>query len=227
MLNLLLKDLRVAAVFLWLIVPLYAVLALGSALNFQAHFWLTACTAFGLMLMVPAIQWYQGSDIFVSTLPVDRTQLVRARFANSGLVLAACLLAGAYPAFVFGVLRTLVGHGWPSWFTPLTGVEFVLVGVLVVSVSHPVLVRWGFGAAVVTGVASLLALAGTGLATRSGDDVLQKIDGASASPVGHLLRLMVVEVGPVPAVVAAALLAGGILALSLRLSVRWAGAQEF
>lgn len=226
MLSLVLKDLRVAALFLWLVAPVYAVVALGSALSGQAHFWLTMAAALGLMLMVPGIEWYHGADIFVSTLPVDRALIVRGRFGTSGLVLAISLLAGAYPAVVLGGLGSAAGRGWPAWLSAQTGTEFFLVGVLVIAVSHPVLFRWGPAAAAVAGAGLLAGLAGPTLAAGRAPASLQTIDATVASPLGHLVRLMLVRGGLLPTLALSALLSAGVILASARLSVTWARQRE-
>jgi hypothetical protein len=227
MLSLILKDLRVSALFLWLVAPIYAVVALGSALNGQAHFWLTIAAALGLMLLVPGIEWYQGADIFVSTLPVDRALIVRGRFGTSGLVLTISLLAGAYPAVVLGVLGSAAGRGWPVWLNIPTGIEFLLVGVLVIAVSHPVLFRWGPSAAAVAGAVLIAGLAGPTLVAGPAPASLQTIDAPTASQLAPLVRLMIARGGLLLTLAVSALLSAGVILASARLSVTWAKQREF
>lgn len=227
MLSLILKDLRVSALFLWLVAPIYAVVALGSAFSGPAHFWLTAALSFGLMLVVPGIEWYQGADIFVSTLPVDRVSIVRGRFATSGLVLVVSLLAGTYPAVVIGLAGSVVSRGWPVWLSAQTGIEFLLVGVLVIAVSHPVLFRWGPAAAAVAGGLLMVFMAGPTLAAGLAQGSLQTIDAPAASPLAPLVRLIMARGGLLPTLAVSALLAAGLILASERLAVTWARQREF
>lgn len=215
MLNLIVKDLRVSALFLWLVVPVWAVLALASALHHQGHFWLTMALAFGLMMLVPGVQWYLGSDIFVSTLPVNRSLLVRGRFATSVAVVVASLAAGTYPAILLGFAGGLVGQGWPSWVGPITAGEFLLVGAILMAVSHPVLFRWGFGPAVVTGSLVVLALAAPALGP------LQTLDARAASPLAPIIRLIHVWGGPPAAIGFTGFACAGLILASVRLSMAW------
>ncbi len=156
---LLLKDLRTAGIFLWIILPAFLLygaqfLAVGGGYYLSS----LVITAF-LSAGITAVDWKYEMDRFVCSLPVGRRRLVQERYLlAAGVTLAGYLLTTGYAA---AVSRLFPVRDQVSELASWGGAgAFVVSVVLIFSVYYPCYFRWGLGRGFVTFALIILALSG-------------------------------------------------------------------
>lgn len=180
MLNLLIKDIKVGAVFLWAVVPLYVVTALQASRFGGGFFWVNVTCAAVVLVGVSMLDWKNDAEPFVHSLPVTRTMVVRARYATALLVGLLSLMIGAAIGAARGISLMMRGEAWPRWMAGDVGLAFVLVFAFIASIYLPCHFRWGFGKG---NVAAALVLA---TAVIAADVVGPLVTGAGGASGGGL-----------------------------------------
>ncbi len=155
---LLLKDFRMAGIFLWIVLPVS--LLYGAQFLAVGGYYVSSViiTAF-LSVSITAVDWKYEMDRFVCSLPVERRRFVQERYLlAAGVTLAGYLLATGYAGAVSRLfpVRDQVSE-LASWSG--AGAFFIAV-VLVFSVYYPCYFRWGIGRGFVTFVLIIIALFG-------------------------------------------------------------------
>jgi hypothetical protein len=178
MLNLFIKDIKVGAIFLWAVVPLYVVTALQASRFGGGFFWINVTCASLLLVAVTMLDWKNDADLFVHSLPVTRAMVVRARYLTALVVGLLSLAIGSAIGAARGMSLVMRGEPWPRWMAGDVGLAFVVVFAFIASVHLPCYFRWGFGKG---NVAASLVLAGAVIAT---DIVGPAITGAAAGTGG-------------------------------------------
>ncbi len=145
MLNLFLKDLRAGAVFLWAAVPFYALMGLQVFSSGSAFFWGTVVSASLLLIGTCALDWKNGADLFVQSLPVTRASVVRARYLTAAAAGLLTLALGAALGIAAALILDTRGIPWPRWVAADVGLSFVGAYAVVVAVYLPCHFRWEFG----------------------------------------------------------------------------------
>lgn len=145
MLNLFLKDLRAGAVFLWAAMPVYILAGLQVFSFGSAFFWASVVCASLLVIGACALDWKNGADLFVHSLPVTRAAVVRARYLTAAAAGALSLALGAALGIAAALILEARGVPWPRWVAADVGLSFVAAYAAVVAVYLPCHFRWGFG----------------------------------------------------------------------------------
>jgi len=117
MLNLFLKDLRAGAVFLWAAVPFYTLMGLQVFSSGGAFFWTTVVCASLLVIGACTMDWKNGADLFVYSLPVTRASVVRARYLTAAAAGLLTLALGAALGVAAALILEARGVPWrrSSW----------------------------------------------------------------------------------------------------------------
>ena len=169
MFKLVAKDLKVSFYFLLLILLLYLLHA-PINLKLSAGYLLTSLAMiFFVATGVTFIDWHYDTDLFIASLPLGRSTVVRARYLTAGIaILFGCALCSCYGV----VLDSLIDRDRMT-LSSLKTVEgiFVFAGasIFLVSLFFPLYFCWGCGkgwAAVGTSVIILvggLSLLTTGI----------------------------------------------------------------
>lgn len=157
MLNLVIKDLKVGAVFLWVVVPVYLIVALSASGVGGVFFWVNVTVACQLLVGVSMIDWKNSADRFVLSLPVARATAVRARYGTAILIGLSSLAVGAVTGVARAHALAMRGESWPRWVAADVGLAFVLVFAFVIAVYLPCHYRWGYGKGVVVAALVLAA----------------------------------------------------------------------
>ena len=222
MVNLFIKDLKVGAVFLWAIVPLYVVTALQVSRVGAGFFWVNVTCASLLLVAVSMLDWKNEAEPFVHSLPVTRAMVVRARYLTVVMVGLVSLVIGSAIGAARGISLMMRAEPWPRWMAGDVGLAFVLVFAFIASVYLPCYFRWGFGKG---NVAAALVLAAAGIVT---DIVGPAVTGAGA-PGGGLFyegvpRGLVTQ-GVAHVASRYGLAPAGVLVLGLAAVLLWVSAQ--
>jgi hypothetical protein len=162
MLKLFIKDIKVGAIFLWAVVPLYVVTALQVSRFGAGFFWINVTCASLLLVAVSMLDWKNEAEPFVHSLPVTRGLVVRSRYVTSLLVGLLSLAIGSAIGAARGLSLVTRGELWPRWVAGDVGLAFVLVFACIASVYLPCYFRWGFGKG---NVAAALVLAAAVIVT--------------------------------------------------------------
>lgn len=156
MLNLFLKDVKAGAIFLWAVLPLNALAALQLARSGGGFFWANVTCASFILVALSMLDWKNGTDPFVHSLPVTRALVVRARYLTAAAIGVLSLLVGATVGTARGLALAAQGAPWPRWMAGDMALAFVLAFAVVAAIYLPCYFRWGFGKG---NVAAALALA--------------------------------------------------------------------
>jgi hypothetical protein len=234
MLNLVWKDLRAAALYYCAIVPVLAFASLTGLRSGDAFFWWNVVSAAVLVATPMALDWSEGADRFVHSLPVSREDVVRARYAHAALIAAASFAASLGEAALVTWALSGSGVAWPPWIRTETALAFLLAASGVIALFLPCVFRFGFGAG--PGVFAAIVIAGGFAIVPIGRAVgaigPEKFDlrGVQGIPGGPAARIVVQAVAASGQAGAAAAVVGGAAALlwaSMRLSVRFHQSREF
>jgi hypothetical protein len=222
MLNLFIKDIKVGAIFLWAVVPLYVVTALQVSRVGAGFFWVNVTCASLLLVAVSMLDWKNEAEPFVHSLPVTRAMVVRARYLTAVVVGLLSLGIGSAIGSARGISLVMRAEPWPRWMAGDVGLAFVLVFAFIASVYLPCYYRWGFGKG---NVAAALVLAAASIAT---DIVGPAVSGAGAP--GSRLFYEGVPRGQVTQGVARladryGMAAAGLIVLGLAAVLLWVSAQ--
>jgi hypothetical protein len=213
MLTLMRKDLRVVAGFgwliAWLVAPSYLVPAMTASRAGGTIFWVDVAFATAALVSLCLLDARSGADRFVHSLPVTRTDVVRARYGTAVALAVVVLAIGAATGMARAIATAPPGAAWPRWFAPDVGLAYLVVMTVIIAVYLPCYFRWGYGRGSV--VAALL-LAGLVI----GGDVLGGeaglLSGLAPRPAGLPRGLVVRAV--VAMVDARGLAAAGVIALA-------------
>ena len=165
LLGLAVKDLRLGAVYLWAIVPVY--LGYGAALFLAtgAYYLVNGVFVFGLVVGLVLLDARHRADLLLLSLPVTRRTVVIGRYLAAAVLLASgALLCFAY-AQLLGHLLPLE-RAAPTLCETLQGIgPYAGAALLFLSVFFPLYYRLGPGKALYALAALLLGiiLAGVGV----------------------------------------------------------------
>jgi hypothetical protein len=180
MLTLMRKDLRVVAGFgwllAWLVAPSYLVPAITASRSGGMIFWVDVAFATAALVSVCLVDARSGADQFVHSLPVTRTDVVRARYGTAVALALIVLGIGAATGMARDIATAPPGAAWPRWFAPDVGLAYLVVMAVIIAIYLPCYFRWGFGRGSV--VAAVL-LAGLVIA---GDVIARDADLVSGLP---------------------------------------------
>lgn len=233
MLNLFLKDLRAGAVFLWAAVPFYVLWGLQVFSFGGAFFWGTVISASLLVVGVCTLDWKNGADLLVHSLPVTRADVVRARYLTAAAAGALSLALGAALGIGAAFLLESRGVPWPRWVAADVALAFVAAYALVIAVYLPCHFRWGFGRGNL--VAALVLALGLVLADATRPFASEAAGAAGAAraaglPLGQIpagVSLFVGRMGLPAASILVLAAAAALLWLSSELAVRAVRRREF
>jgi len=189
----------------------------------ELFFCLALGLAGGLILYVPAIEWYHGLDPLLLSLPLGRRDLVDLRYLVALLALPAAAAAWNLAGRILVPLLDPDRSGPPLWATLEGNLAFLLTGAVAAALLLPLHFRFGLVRGALAALPLLLALALPGFAVRGWGN------GPTSSlffPAGWVAGV----VGDLGSVAAVPLLLGGaalLLLLSRALSHRWFARREF
>jgi len=229
---LLLKDLRASAVWIAPVMLFYLLTAVSVSRAAQAFFWLGIGLVAALVALVPAVEWRFETDRLISSFPVARSSVVRARMAAAlvAVTISLALWAGCGLALEALVRRPAAFAA--SWMNPAGILAFILAAVALIALFLPCYFRYGLGKG--SGVFGMLAMALTAVVWGSAPAMFR--DGSSPAvprvtePSGALRALVVTTVAEVGAIPAVLLIVAGmavVLWLSMRVSTVFYARREF
>ena len=237
MTRLLLKDLKVGALFLWLIGLIYLLMVVQFVVfgHDAPLFLASVALAMSLVASVLVVEWRVDGDRFVCSLPVSRSTVVRGRCLS---MLAAGAVSFAVWASGGLVGDALVGHagsGTPLWATFEGVVGFCLVIVGLATLFMPCYFRFGIGKgsavfafllvplASAEAAASILVLGEAG-GSRGPRAAVVAVPG---SLVRHVIAQAHQTLGAAAALALFSLVGAGVLWASVALSIRFYEKREF
>ncbi len=234
MLNLLLKDVKAGAIFLWAVVPLNMVAALQMSRSGGAFFWANLTCAALILVAVSMLEWKNDAGPFVHSLPVTRAMVVRGRYLTAAAIGLLSLLVGAAVGTARGLALAAQGAPWPRWVAGDMALAFVLAFAVVAAVYLPCYFRWGFGRGNI--VAALVLAAGIIVSDLAGPAVagLPGVPAAgtfySGVPPGRIpqgVARLADRVGMTTGAILVLALAAGVLAVSAQAAARAYERREF
>ncbi len=194
MLNLVGKDIRVVVLYLCLIVPTLGLLVVGALFEGKAFLALSCVMAATVVAVALMADWTLGTESFVHSLPVSRTDVVKARYTTSLLLAGGCLILSAGIAVIFASNYAVRVGAWPAW----VAVEMALTAVVYVGVYIAVflgcLFRLGMarGGAVSTMAFIVLAEVGFLYVNPEALAKLMKAVGAATATAGVVLAMALI-----------------------------------
>ena len=237
MTRLLLKDLKVGALFLWLIGLIYFLMTVQFVVfGHDAPLFLASIAlAASLVASVLVVEWRVDADRFLCSLPVSRSTIVRGRCLSilaAGAVSLALWVSGGL------VGDALVGHAGsvtPLWATFEGVVGFCLTIVGLTTLFMPCYFRFGIGKGSAIFALLLIPLASVDAA---GSLVLLRDAAGSLGPramaaavpgslVRHAMRQAHQDLGAAAALVLFSLVGAVMLWASVALSIRFYEKREF
>jgi hypothetical protein len=149
MLTLMRKDLQVVAGFgwliAWLVAPSYLVPVMTASRAGGMIFWVNVVFATAALVSVCLLDARSGADRFVHSLPVTRTDVVRARYGSAVTLAIVVLGIGAAAGMALSTATAPSGANWPRWFAPDVGLAYLVVMAVIIAVYLPCYFRWGYG----------------------------------------------------------------------------------
>jgi hypothetical protein len=147
MIGLLLKDLKVGALFLWLIGLIYLLVAVQFVVFGRGGslYLASVALAASLVASVLALEWRVEADRFVCSLPISRSTIVRARCLSILAAGAVSLVLWVIVGLVGETLVGRVGPGAPLWATFDGVVGFCLIIVVLATFFMPCYFKFGIG----------------------------------------------------------------------------------
>jgi hypothetical protein len=149
MLTLMRKDLRVVAGFgwllAWLVAPSYLVPVMTASRAGGMIFWVNVAFATAALVSVCLLDARSGADRFVHSLPVTRTDVVRARYGTAIALAVVVLGIGTAVGMARALATASPGAPWPRWFSADVGLAYLVVMAIVIAVYLPCYFRWGYG----------------------------------------------------------------------------------
>jgi hypothetical protein len=217
---LIVKDLRLLAPYVWLILGGHALFSANGAISPELLFWINVAMAAFYTVGLAIIDWRFEADRFVASLPVGRSTVVWARYL--GGIGAAALGTGLYLSWgaLFGsILPARLGwrEGAATWSSPEGIAVFFLTATALMLLFLPFMYRFGLG----RGVWGFVLAAGIGAAVAI--PVLTAIaepgTRAPSQMLGDVLRSVETDLGPALAWTAAFGAMATLTWLSARLSI--------
>jgi hypothetical protein len=232
--QLLAKDVRLIAPYLWVIVPAHVLWCAQAFLVPDLYFWMSVGAALVWTVAVALIEWQLGTDRLVASLPVTRATIVKARYASAlGAVALGAVLFVAYGHGLMAVAADRLAGRWPGapmWASADGVAAFLVVGCVVTIGFLPFYFRAGFpvGAALFSVSAGVVLFAAIGLNLLGGSTgrLADAAGGAattlrSSDVIRGWLVSLAASMGAVPAALAV-LGVGALLGVgSVRLSIRF------
>jgi len=235
--GLLLKDLKVGALFLCLIGLIYLPIVVQFvAFGHDAPLFLASIAlAASLVASVLAVEWRVDADRLLCSLPVSRTSIVRGRCLAILAAGAISLVLWVCGGLVGDVLVGHVGRGTPLWATFEGLVGFCLTIVGLATLFMPCYFRFGIGKGSAIFALLLIPLASAeawGSVLVLGGASGSASPGAAAATVpGGLVRYVISqaqqELGAVGALALFTLAGAVLLWASVALSIRFYENREF
>jgi hypothetical protein len=163
MLSLVGKDLRAGALYFAVKVPVLGLFLAEALIAGKGFVVVSSVTAAIFVVVASALDWSVGAEPFVHSLPVSRSDVVRARYATFVLLAGAWLTLAAITAMAFASMVVAHGGVWPVW----VGFDGALTAVLYVGVFIPIFLtcvfRFGMGKGGVVATMILAVLAPVGI----------------------------------------------------------------
>jgi hypothetical protein len=145
--GLLLKDLRVLRPWWWLIAPGHLLFAANGIVSPELFFGMNAALAWAYTAILIMVDWTQDADRFVASLPVDREEVVKARYAGAlGAAVLGTILYAVYGRVILSLATGRLRERWadaPGWESAAGLLAFFLTVWLVSAVYLPFYFRWG------------------------------------------------------------------------------------
>lgn len=235
MLTLMNKDLRVVGGFgwlvVWLVAPSYLVPAMLAARMGGGIFWVNVAFGTAAIVSVCLIDARSGADRFIHSLPVTRTDVVRARYGTAVVLALLVLGVGVAIGLVAGSVSNSAGAPSPRWFSADVGLAYLVVMATVIAIYLPCYFRWGYGAGTVVAAILLAGLVIVGDVVGSHPGFTgAPAPGAAGLPRGVVVRAVVEMVQDRGLIVAAALAIAGaatMLAMSATVAARAYRTRQF
>jgi hypothetical protein len=147
--RLVLKDLRVLRPWWWLIVPGHMLFAANGVVSPELFFGMNAALAWSYTAILIVVDWTQGADRFLASLPVSRGDVVKARYAGAlGAAVIGTLLYAVYGRVILTFATGRLRDRWADaagWEAPVGLFAFFLTVWLVSAAYLPFYFRWGLG----------------------------------------------------------------------------------
>ena len=136
---LVLKDLRVLRPWWWLILPGHLLFAANGIVSPEAFFGMNVVLALAFTAGLLILDWRQEAERFVSSLPVSRGEVVRARYVGAlGAAVAGTVGYAVYGSLLLGLGTESLLQRWPTepgWESP-EGLLAFFATVWLVSVAY-------------------------------------------------------------------------------------------
>jgi hypothetical protein len=146
---LVLKDLRVLRPWWGLIVLGHLLFTANGIVTPSAFFVMNAALTWAFTVLLLIVDWSQEADRFLASLPVDRRDVVRARYVQAlGAAAVGTLLYALYGRVWLAFATRRLLERWPDargWESVEGLLAFFLVAWVVSVVYLPFHFRWGLG----------------------------------------------------------------------------------
>ena len=162
MLSLLCKDLRAIRLYAAVFLPVSGLMMAAGLVAGRVFVLMAFAMAASLITAPLAADWSARADQFIHSLPVRRTDVVRARYASAAAGGVIAVILGAGLALAFGVFVRRYTGIWPAWIAVDTALGFVSSVAVFIAV-----LLWGafrFGAAVGGVISACVSVAALPLA---------------------------------------------------------------
>ncbi|UCG89027.1 MAG: ABC-2 transporter permease [Gemmatimonadota bacterium] len=213
------------------VLTVFLMAALQAVVVDEAYFLLGVALAAALAVYVPVIEWYQGTDPMLHSLPVKRGTVVAARHVVTILGMAT---AGIVWNTTGRILRPILGGGGSDpafWMTLEGGLTYSLAVAILALLFFPLYFRFGMGRGIAAfAVMTLVLLAvGYGTAQLAAGPAAPGAVGliTPSSVIGSRVDTLLASVGPAATVTVTLAGMAGAFGISIGLSRRWFATREF
>lgn len=219
MLKLFVKDVKAGAIFLWGIVPLNAVTVVTVSRSGDAVFWANVTFAAFVLVWLSMLEWKNGSDLFVHSLPVTRAMVVRGRYLSAIAIGLLSMFVAAAIGIARGAGLEMRGGVWPRWVAADTALAFLLAYAIVAAIYLPCYFRWGFPRGNVA--AALVLAAGIILSSAAGPAAMGIATSLPEATARHGVTAGIIPLGVARLVERLGLAGGGAAALGVAGVLLW------
>lgn len=223
MLNLVLKDVKAGAIFLWAVIPLNVVAALQVSRSGGAFFWANVTCAAFILVALSMLDWKNETGVFVHSLPVTRGMVVRGRYMTAAAIGLLSLLVAASVGTARGLSLSAQGAPWPRWVSGDIALAFLLAYAVIAAIYLPCYFRWGFGKGNV--VAALVLAAAIIAGGIIGPAAATLADAAAGETVRGAVPPGLIPRGVAAFVQAVGLPTGGTVVMGAAALVLWLSSQ--